>query len=292
MRGADVILVPPEKRQALLIQGDDVWIQSEDNDDWQKPSQHEDSSLRDYLRGNYGGAPKRFWSVCVGTRIGYNAEGVFFMENHQKRYFGIERQKANVVLQQEVTEAVPMVNARGERVVPGNKTDQILGKMLTNLPSISDDMRYKVLHASFMRADRNNNGKLSRPELGIVLRRVIHTLRSDDIGEILKVGDADGDGLLNYKEFVAMLRSSANEKLSKAFHSSLHNEADVVRATFRLWDKNGDGLVPNVHLQKALAKVHPDFKKTQIDALVKCMDCDNDGNVDYDEFVDFLFHRS
>jgi len=287
-----VLIVPPKKRQTLLDQSDDVYIQSEDTDTWERPSQTEVLFLNDYLNDNYGGAPKRFWIVRVGTRIGYNDEGVFVMERHQKRYFGLEAQKASVALQHCVEGNVPHVNARGERQVEGTKTEQILGKMLTHLPTLTDDMRYTVLRASFVRADRNGNGKLSRPELGTVLRRVLYTLKSADIDEVLRTADVDGDGCINCQEFVGWLQKSANSKISKAFGTSLRDEADIVRATFRQWDKNGDGLVPNGFLLKALEKVHPGFKHDRLRALVQCMDCDRDGNVDYDEFVDFLFKRS
>lgn len=290
-QGHEVILVPAAKRQALLIQGDDVFIQSEECDGWIRPSIQEDEMLQNYLRDKYGGAPKRFWTVRVGVRLGYNSEGVFLHMNHQKRYFGIESAKASIALKQGATEAVPFVNAKGEAIMQGTKTEQMLGRMLETLPTISDDMRFKVLQASFQCADRNNNGKLSRPELGLVLRKVLTTIRGPDIEEIIRGADVDGDMLINYTEFVALLRNAANDKLNKAFCSSLRNEADVVRATFRLWDKNGDGLVPDGHLYKALTKCHPDWKTTQIKALVQCMDCDHDGNVDYDEFVDFLFQR-
>lgn len=291
----EVMVVPSEKRSVLLRQGDEIWIQSENTDSWERPSIHEGSLLKDYLNDKYPRAPKRFWNVRVGTRVGYNDEGVFLHENHEKRYFGIETGNTSVALMHGVEENVPRVNAKGEKLVTGNKTDQILGKMLHHLPTLSDDMRYRVLKASFVRADRNGNGKLSRPELGMVFRRILNTLSSKDIEEIIREADEDGDGQINYQEFIDWLEKSvdhpANGRIRKAFGTSLRNEADIVRATFRLWDKDGDGLVPDAHLARALAKVHPDLSETQVKALVKTIDCDHDGNVDYDEFVDFLFHR-
>lgn len=291
-QGDEVILVPPDNRSALLAQPDNVFIQSEDTDSWERPALSEMDILSNFLSDKYGGAPKRFWTVRAGTRVGYNAEGVFIMENHQKRYFGLESGTASVALRSSVDSIVPRVNARGERTQEGTKTEQILGKMLTHLPQISDEMRYTVLHASFKRADLNNNGKLSRTELGVVLRRILRTLRSEDINPILMSADADGDGCINYEEFVTFLKKTANSKIAKAFGSSLRDESDIVRATFRLWDKNGDGLVPDGFLAKALEKVHPDFMPGKLRALVKCIDSDQDGNVDYDEFVDFLFHKA
>jgi len=292
MADVKVILVPPGNRDIFLKQPDAVFIQSEETDEWERPKNAEESFLNDFLQDKYSGAPKRFWNVRVGTRIGFNREGVFIHENHCKRYYGLDDSKANVALRHEFADAVPLVDARGEKILTGSKIERTLLKMLDVLPSITDDMRYQVLHASFQRADRNGNGKLSRPELGLVLRRVLNTLRAEDIEDIIRSADSDEDGAINYQEFVAWLRKSANSKVGKAFGSALKNESDVVRATFRLWDKNGDGLVPDGHLYKALRKIHPDFKESQVRALVKCMDCDHDGNVDYDEFVDFLFQRA
>lgn len=287
------VKVPSDKRQALVKQRDDVWIESEEHDGWVKMNREQDSYLVDYLGDKYPGASKRFWNVRAGTRVGYNGEGVFLHENHVKRFYGLEKDKISASLAHAMpTEAVPMVNAKGERVQPGSKNDQILGKMLHHLPTLSDDMRYTVLDASFKRADRNGNGKLSRPELSIILRRILNTLRSEDVSEILRDADKNDDGELDYQEFVAWLRKSAHSKISKAFGTSLMNEADIVRATFRMWDKNGDGLIANGFLVHALKKVHPNLSENQVKALVKTMDCDHDGNIDYDEFVDFLFHRA
>lgn len=293
-KAGEVTVVPAPQRLALLRQPDDVFVQDEDTDTWCRPSQHEESLLADYLKDNYRGAPKRFWNARVGTRLGYNDEGVFIHENHVKRYFGLDSSTASTALQHGITETVPMVNAKGEPHIRGNKTEQTLGKMMHHLPSLSDDMRYRVLKSSFQLADRNKNGKLSRPELGIVFRRVLNTMTSSQIEEIIRTADEDGDGAIDYQEFIEWLEKSAKWRqfIGKSLGKSLKNEADIVRATFRLWDKNGDGLVPNGHLFKALAKVHEDLTEKQVSALVKTIDCDHDGNVDYDEFVDFLFHKA
>lgn len=291
-QASDILVVPPDKRSVLLRQRDDVFLQSQDGEYWCRPSRVEDSLMCDFLSDNYAGAPKRFWTARVGTRLGYNNSGLFIHEDHHKRYFGLDNQKASAALMHGLDQPVPRVNAKGEKLAPGTETDQILGKMLHSLPSLSDDMRYKVLHASFERADRNKNGTLSRPELGIILRRVVNTLTTNDVEEIMREVDKDGDGAINYNEFVGWLQRESRPKFASAFCASLQNEADIVRATFRMWDKNGNGLVPNRCLIKALCRVHPDQTETQVQALVKCMDCDHDGNIDYDEFVDFLFHRS
>jgi len=154
-------------------------------------------------------------------------------------------------------------------------------------------MYYQILRASFQKADVSGDGKLSHKELGLVFRRVITTLKESDIAHIVKEADTDGDGQVNYEEFVAYLQKTANAKVSKSCSTSFTKnvEADSVRATFRLWDTSGHGVIPNAELIATLMILNPTFTKTQAGALVNTIDSDHDGNVDYDEFVDFMFHR-
>jgi len=284
--------VPQDKRTVLLKK--ERWIQDVDEPDvWVRPTAKEDEWVVKFLSNNYAGAeplkPKRFWMVCVGTRVGHDHKGVFLHHDHHRRYWGIERATAGLVMQEACPEAVPVFHGGGATDPNASKSQKFLSRIYKDMPSISEDMRWKMLHACFERADINNNGKLSRPELGTLMRRVTNTLSGGTVLEILAEADQTGDGKLNYQEFVDWLKNSANAKFSKALASSLSTEKDIVQATFRMWDRNGDGLIDRAKLAKALQKVHPDAKPTQLEALTKLMDADDNGQVDYNEFVDFLF---
>jgi Ca2+-binding EF-hand superfamily protein len=285
----NVIKVPGEHRSYLLMQKDDVYIEGDDHEEhWRRPSSFEMRTLHDFLTGKYPSAPKRFWRVRVGTQMGWDKEGVYIHELHAMRYFGILREVANVVLAQDCPEAAPKyaVHKAGE-----NSTENFMRTMLNDLPALSDDVRYKLLYASFVRADRNKNGMLSRPELGVVLRKVMFTLKAKEVEEIMREADEDSDGQINYKEFSDWMHKSAHATMNKHMQSSLRDDADIVKATFRMWDKDGDGLIVNQNLCKALVKIFPNATEKQLVALTDTIDADDSGNVDYHEFVDFLFHR-
>jgi len=87
---AEIVVVLPKDRRQLLERKDDVFVHSEDEDIWERPSKDEESWLVDFLQDKYRGAPKRFWTVKVGVRIGYDEQGVFLHKDHLKRYFGLD----------------------------------------------------------------------------------------------------------------------------------------------------------------------------------------------------------
>jgi Ca2+-binding EF-hand superfamily protein len=290
--GADIVKVPSKDRQLFLKKEQDLFIQSEDADMWERPTREEATWLTDFLLDKYRGAPKRFYTVRTGVRVGYDEKGVFLHQKHSKRYFGLDGWDCGVETGH-LGDAVPTVCAKSGGTCHGNKSESLRQSMMDAVPNLKDDMHYQILRATFNKADSNGNGKLSPSELGSVFRRVLTTIRDSEIKAVIKEADTDGDGQINYEEFVAYLQKTANQSMTKAFVHSLtgHNEADMVSATFRLWDTEGNGLIRNDELSRILVKLNPKLTKTQATALVSTIDSDHDGNVDYDEFVDFLFHR-
>jgi len=286
------MLIKGDKRRILLQK--DRWVQSKEDpdNDWERPSLDEDNMMMDFLQDRYRGAPKRFYVIPGVARVGYDAHGVFIMMAHQKRYWGIERATAGLSLQEADPEAVPLVHGDSMKIDENaTKTQKMLKRIYKEMPNLSDDMRYKVLSTCFAKADANGNGFLSRAELGTVMRRITTTLSGQEIENILREADKTGDGKLSYKEFVTWLQETANPKFQNAFTKSLQTEPDIVRATFRMWDRNGDGMIARKKLVKALMKVHPDCTEKQLDALTDIMDKDDNEQIDYDEFVDFLFSQ-
>mmetsp|Transcript_130022 Transcript_130022/g.277715 ORF Transcript_130022/g.277715 Transcript_130022/m.277715 type:complete len:296 (-) Transcript_130022:280-1167(-) len=286
-----VIVVPGERREELLANPDYVLIESDDGDSWETPPEHEVNSMMKFVSGRYrlNGPPKKSWTARTGVRFGWNAKGVFVHSNHRKRFFGIEREHASVVLKMEAPEAVPEFH--GGKTDASNSTDNLLGRLVTHMPDISHEMRTELLRATFKRADVNKNGTLSKVEMGSLMRRVCNTMSAKDIQEIMALADANHNNKLTYDEFATWLQNSAPDEVTSRLQKSLGSHYDFVLATFRLWDRNGDGMISDKELRLVLKDTVPHFKEDQVRVLVDVMDKDDDGKVDYDEFVDFLFIR-
>ena len=69
-------------------------------------------------------------------------------------------------------------------------------------PSNPDD----EIYAAFKVFDKDGNGFISPAELRHVLMHIGEKLTDDEIDEMIREADVDGDGSINYEEFVAMMQ--------------------------------------------------------------------------------------
>lgn len=292
----EVIRVPGEHRAEFIHSEETeefIRIESDEEEDgWEVPDKERMTFLKQFL---LRGGRAKSWTAAQGVRLGYNQAGVYLHESHHKRFYGIVRGNASIMLKKAVPEALPAFNfGMGMQGLDGggSSTDNLLSKLVDKMPTISDDMRDQVLHNTFKSADINGNGTLSRPELGTLMRRVVGTISANQVEEMMDQADTDNNNAVNFDEFCHWIREKAPPQLSGKVKRSLKTEADIVRASFRAWDKNGDGLISKKEVHFVLTKNCPDLDPQQVETLMNIMDTDHDGKIDYDEFIDFIFYSA
>ena len=67
-----------------------------------------------------------------------------------------------------------------------------------------DDTEAEIIN-TFRIFDKENNGLISNEELFHIIRTFGETLTDKEIEEIINEADVDGDGYINYEEFVRMM---------------------------------------------------------------------------------------
>ncbi|KAE8728374.1 Calcium-dependent protein kinase 30 [Hibiscus syriacus] len=121
--------------------------------------------------------------------------------------------------------------------------------------------------------DTGKRGKINLEELRAGLQKLGQQIPDADLQILVEAADADGDGTLNYGEFVAVsvhLRKMANdEHLHKAF---------------AFFDLNRSGFLEIEDLQDSLND-EVDTSEEVIDAIMHDVDTDKDGRISYEEFV-------
>lgn len=281
MESMESVILVPGIRRLDLADFDGVMIQAEDCDTWRKMSDSEQNALKVFLdqERTYTGGRTRGHIRIGFARVGFAETGVYLHENHLKRYFGLKRSHANIMLLNMAPEALRKV----ETPIAGGG---LLSALAANMPTIGQDVRKSFLKATFSAADSNGNGRLSRAELGTLMRRLLYTWSAEDCREMMERADADENDDVSYDEFVEWLERNDPGALEK----SLLTDADLVRATFRLWDKDGNGVVSKQELQQMMGSCG--MRPSEVKTLVDVLDTDDDGDMDYDEFVDFVFKRS
>ncbi|XWS73559.1 hypothetical protein CRYUN_Cryun02cG0139800 [Craigia yunnanensis] len=122
--------------------------------------------------------------------------------------------------------------------------------------------------------DTGKRGKINLEELRMGLQKLGQQIPDADLQILVEAADADGDGTLNYGEFVAVsvhLKKMANdEHLHKAF---------------AFFDINKSGYLEIEDLRDALYDEVDTSSEEVINAIMHDVDTDKDGCISYEEFV-------
>lgn len=151
--------------------------------------------------------------------------------------------------------------------------------VLSALSSALDDQDIEDLKAAFIEFDTDGDGTLTAAELKEVLQKTTGSREEleSKVNALLAL-DVDGDGAISYDELVmATLQKKLSAKEERLFN------------VFSALDINGDGKITADEIEQALSgfmDVGEDIAK-----MIKEVDKDGDGEIDYDEFVEMFIGK-
>ncbi|KAK3017801.1 hypothetical protein RJ639_004414 [Escallonia herrerae] len=128
------------------------------------------------------------------------------------------------------------------------------------------------LKEMFKMIDTDNSGQITLEELKKGLERVGANLKDSEISGLMKAADIDNSGTIDYGEFVAAM-----------LHINKVQREDHMYAAFSYFDKDGSGHITADELQQACEQFG--LGDVPIEDIIREVDQDNDGNIDYNEFV-------
>merc|ERR1712173_583380 len=91
--------------------------------------------------------------------------------------------------------------------------------------------------------------------------------------------DNDGDGNIDFKEFIPMMLRQINNEAGKE---------DGIREHFKEFDKNQDGLISGSELIDVMATLREKLNDDEVAEMIRMADVDGDGKVTYKEFVKMM----
>ncbi|OWM82605.1 calcium-dependent protein kinase 26-like [Punica granatum] len=128
------------------------------------------------------------------------------------------------------------------------------------------------LREMFKIIDADNSGQITFEELKYGLRKSGANLDESEILDLMKSADIDNNGTIDYGEFVA-----ATLHLNKA------QREDHLFAAFSYFDRDGSGYITKDELKQACEEFG--MEDVRPEEMIQEIDQDNDGRIDYDEFV-------
>ncbi|XP_022982895.1 calcium-dependent protein kinase 20-like isoform X2 [Cucurbita maxima] len=128
------------------------------------------------------------------------------------------------------------------------------------------------LKEMFKMIDTDNSGQITLEELKRGLERVGANLKDSEINGLMQAADVDNSGTIEYGEFVAAM-----------LHLNKVQKEDHLFAAFSYFDKDGSGYITQDELQQACEKFG--LSDIRLEDIMHEVDQDNDGRIDYSEFV-------
>lgn len=130
--------------------------------------------------------------------------------------------------------------------------------------------------------DINKDGCISHKELGMIMRAIGQNPTDNELMSMVQEVNSDVNKIdIDFQGFVALMAKRMKD---------IDTEEEVIEA-FRIFDKDGIGLIPVEELVRALAANGEKISLSEIQAIVEEADTDNDGYINYQEFVRSVLNK-
>ncbi|KAI0497490.1 hypothetical protein KFK09_020719 [Dendrobium nobile] len=137
--------------------------------------------------------------------------------------------------------------------------------------SLSED-EIAGLKEMFKMIDTDNSGYITFDELKAGLERVGANMEDSEIYALMQAADVDNSGTIDYGEFIAA-----------TLHLNKIDREDHLFAAFSYFDKDSSGYITRDELQQACEEFG--IEDIRLEDIIQEVDQDNDGRIDYNEFV-------
>ncbi|KAK6944143.1 Protein kinase domain [Dillenia turbinata] len=128
------------------------------------------------------------------------------------------------------------------------------------------------LKEMFKMIDTDNSGQITFEELKVGLKRFGANLKESEIYDLMQAADVDNSGTIDYGEFIAA-----------TLHLNKIEREDHLFAAFSYFDRDGSGYITRDELQQACEEFG--IEEFHLEEMIREVDQDNDGRIDYEEFV-------
>lgn len=140
------------------------------------------------------------------------------------------------------------------------------------------ELQYHEFKEAFDEFDKDKSGSISTKELLQVMRAIGKNPTEDEILELVMETDLNGNGTLDFEEFVEMMKKKTSEDDAK----------DDLREAFRIFDKDKSGFIDGKEIVLVTSTLGQALTDDELEAFIAEADLDGDGKLDYNEFVQMM----
>jgi Ca2+-binding EF-hand superfamily protein len=134
--------------------------------------------------------------------------------------------------------------------------------------------------AAFNMFDLDGSGSIETHELKEVLTQLGEAPSDEDIQEMIILVDENKDGVVDFDEFITLMRL----RMGDSGEDAEHNLKDV----FDIFDADGSGFIDRKEMGSLMKKLAQSLSEDEITAIMEEVDIDGDGEVSFEEFKNLM----
>ena len=136
-----------------------------------------------------------------------------------------------------------------------------------------------VYREAFELIDKNKDGEITIDELKNFFNGLKESITNADLQDMINEADIEGNGSITFDGFVSLL------------NGKLRNEEvqEEIVETFKKFDQDNNGLIGPEDIYNLLHSFNQDITISEAEEMIKNVDIDDDGLVNYKEFVKMIF---
>ncbi|KAK9360274.1 hypothetical protein V1504DRAFT_455471 [Lipomyces starkeyi] len=134
---------------------------------------------------------------------------------------------------------------------------------------------------AFSLFDKNNDGQITTKELGTVMRSLGQNPSEAELADMINEVDVDNDGTIDFPEFLTMMARKMKDTDSE----------EEIKEAFRVFDRDNNGYISSTELRHVMTSIGERLTDEEVDLMIKEADTNNDGRIDYNEFVQLMLSK-
>lgn len=134
------------------------------------------------------------------------------------------------------------------------------------------------LREAFSLFDKDGDGDISTKELGTVMRSLGQNPSDEELEDMVREVDVDGNGTIDFDEFLQMMSRKMKET----------DTEEEIKEAFKIFDKDSNGFISPSELKNVMNHLGEKLTDEEVEEMIKEADLDGDGQISYEEFVQMM----
>ncbi|MCL7025024.1 hypothetical protein MKW94_021092 [Papaver nudicaule] len=128
---------------------------------------------------------------------------------------------------------------------------------------------------AFCLFDKDGDGCITIDELATVIRSLDQNPTEEELQDMIKEVDVDGNGTIEFGEFLTLMAKKMKET----------DAEEELQEAFKVFDKDQNGFISATELRHVMINLGEKLTDEEVDQMIREADLDGDGQVNYEEFV-------